>query len=736
MIRVVCTVEELLSARPVAGCSLETRIVVVPLFETGPDLSRGEGFSQQTVTRPDGLAAFDFDVSGPYSRIVRPVTFIEFRARFAGLDRIRASRQMLRDGDTFETRILLDYAKSIIGDTTPTSTTLWFCLHTPELTEDEYVCEIDTAETGAGPQPLQSHVLHFTASEANTTVLRITGLQPGTRYQYALRHRTREQLGQPRQGRELTAGEFMTFSDERDLQQIRFAFASCHCPVHHSLLSARDPDSASEEALDRWAELSTLSTSRFDMLLLTGDQTYCDGIERNFPEDNWFTRFAKRYHQVLEYRDMRRILASRPSYSILDDHDVQDGLGTKKISDTIIRQGLLAYRVFQHSRNPGGPDGPFHYHFRRGSTAFFVLDVRTHRAPDPEGVAYPVLGRQQFDDLRAWSQSREARDADVIVLVTSVPFAWLPIEVVREAFKDIGEEVGGFVGSLPNSLVMGALGYGLGNVVGGKIFEALLFNKHDLEDQWTFGPNQKDLTRVLRLLFDLGNDLDAVTGEPRLPRRKRAVFVIGGDVHMGAVHTIRSSEDGTKGRRDHRANPILYALTSSPISHPPEEDPRYKAAIQHAQGDINLNLIDAGRAFVNLGLSEDGLLDILGSKPASFVLDTEGERLYKAEVCGLVVEKRNYGLFSMSRQQTEDRQYEFSFSIEGPDSRTAAAFVLNLDATRVVASPPLSVRTVARRCLRRSGALSLRRDILATPGRPPGGSLRTTLRFIVLSRCT
>jgi hypothetical protein len=214
------------------------------------------------------------------------------------------------------------------------------------------------------------------------------------------------------------------------------------------------------------------------------------------------------------------------------------------------------------------------------------------------------------------------------------------------------------------------------------------------------------------------------------------VFVVGGDVHMGAVHIIRSSEDGTKGRRDHRANPILYALTSSPISHPPEKDSRYRAAIQHVRDDIDANLFDVGRGIVNLGVSEDGLLDILGRKPASFVLDTEGERLYKAEVLGLVVEKRNYGLFSMRRQPTEDRHYEFSCSIEGPDSRTAVDFVLNLDATRVVAFLPLSVRRVASRCLRRSGALSLRRDILATPGRPPGDSLRNTLRFIARSRCT
>jgi hypothetical protein len=138
---------------------------------------------------------------------------------------------------------------------------------------------------------------------------------------------------------------------------------------------------------------------------------------------------------------------------------------------------------------------------------------------------------------------------------------------------------------------------------------------------------------------------------------------------------------------------------------------------------------------VNLGLSEEGLRDILGQQPASFVLDTEGEVLYRAEILGLVVQKRNYRLFSMTRLEVDGRQYEFLFSIDGPDSSTRAEFNLNLGATTVVPTPPLNVRAIARRCLKRTGALSLRRDILAVPGAPGGDSLRAALRFIVRSRC-
>ena len=224
-------------------------------------------------------------------------------------------------------------------------------------------------------------------------MIRVTGLDPATQYRYALRRTVAVPGGEPRAGRELTAGEFVTVSDERDARRIAFAFASCHSPIRHGDLS-EGIEVVSRESPERWARLATLSRSQFDMLILMGDQIYADGIETNFPEDPWFTKFAKRYHQQWEYREVRRVLASRPTYMILDDHEVRDEYGTEEefddtnaeLTETITREGLRAYRAFQHSHNPEGPDGPpFHYHFRRGPAAFFVLDVRTKR--DPEGEA-------------------------------------------------------------------------------------------------------------------------------------------------------------------------------------------------------------------------------------------------------------------------------------------------------------------------------------------------------------
>ena len=705
MIRVVCRVEDFVTQQPIAGCTFEARIVVAPrLFGTLPNLALAEILQKETITPPDGRVTFEFDVAAAFARVEQlvrdgqavgtPVAYLELRGRCEGFDLHRASPRALQDNDTFGAPFSLDFAKSLIGHTTQTASTLWFCLHRPERPGEEFFCEIHATAAATGSAPLQRIRVRFSEEqEANTAIVRVTGLTPATRYRYALRRTAAEPGGEPRPGRELTAGEFGTFSDERDARRLAFAFISCHSPIHHKDLS-EGVEVASREALERWASLAALSQSQFDMLFMMGDQIYADGIEKNFPDDPWFTKFAKRYHQQWEYREVRRVMASRPTYMILDDHEVRDDFGTvdefedtsKDLTKTIITEGLHAYRVFQHSHNPGGPDGPFHYHFRRGPAAFYVLDTRTHRVPDGKDADFPVLGRGQVDDFRTWAaDSDEARTADVIVLVTSVPPAWLPIEVIREAVKDIVEEIGGALGTLADSgnPVGGAIGYGLGSVLSGTVFNLGLRNAKDMEDQWTFGPNQRDLARVLMILFDLANDLDPRTGEPRPAGRKRAVFVLGGDVHMGGVHVIRSDQDGTGGLRDHRPNAAIYGLTSSPISHPPPDDRIYQSAVEHASDDIDANIIDVGRA-LDLEVSDDSLRDVLGRKPASFVLDTEGRRVHRAEILGLTP-TRNYGLLSMRRLDVPGRQYEFSFSIEGQQSSIVRCrFTMNLDARTVV----------------------------------------------------
>ena len=55
-------------------------------------------------------------------------------------------------------------------------------------------------------------------------------------------------------------------------------FGSCHMPVHHSLLTPQGGEEPERAALQMLESQGGLSVDRVDMLLLTGDQIYADGI--------------------------------------------------------------------------------------------------------------------------------------------------------------------------------------------------------------------------------------------------------------------------------------------------------------------------------------------------------------------------------------------------------------------------------------------------------------------------
>jgi hypothetical protein len=730
MIRMRCTVQDFMTREPIQGCVLRVQLLVAPRFEERiddpdapegpdkpsfgpvPDFTLAQAFIREVVTPADGRAAFDFEVTSAFRAAERlerngvqatdAIAFAEFQATCDPLDRQRASLRELRENDTFETAIAIDFAKTIVGHTTPTSTTLWFCLHGTLGTDEACVCEVDVAGAADGPVPLRGVNVEFDPEQANTAVIIIDGLEPATRYRYVLRFQSAAQRGQPRSGRVLVSGGLRTFSDAADARQLSFAFGSCHMPVHHSLLTPQGGEEPERAALQMLERLGGLSVDRVDMLLLTGDQIYADGIEKNFPFDSWRERYEKRYHQVWEYPEFRAIVSSRSTLMMLDDHEVVDDFGTVPVDEDRKTEALRAYGIFQHAHNASPFEGRLHYHFRRGAAAFFVLDTRTQRSPSGVGD-FPILGAQQFNDLLDWARSAETRASDVIVLVTSVPFAWLPVEFIREAAEDFAEDLGtgiGFIVSqlIPaNELTLGALGHEIFDVVAKLQFRAHL-NSPDLEDQWTLGRNQRELERVLTLLYDLANDLDPATGQPRPSGRKRAVFVVGGDVHMGAVHLIRSNHEGRDGR-NHQSNPVIYQLTSSPLSHPPEPSDRYRKAIEHISDKIGVNLFEA-LGTLRLDLSQSGffstffdpddILSHLPDEPATFVLDTEGARVYAADGRG-VVPSRNFGLFSMRRLDVPRRQYEFSFSIQGTRFNLGERFILDLDAPVVVPATTFTV---------------------------------------------
>ena len=250
--------------------------------------------------------------------------------------------------------LVADAARSIVGDTSATHTTLWFQLHAAPRQGDRLVCVLRPAPPGVE----RAVGLNFDAQRAHTAVTVFSGLTPERAHEYELR------LVQPDGAwYRLTRGSVRTLA--ANPQRLTVAFASCHLPDRQA-------------ALGRWQALA--ERDDIDLAFLIGDQIYADGIEKLFGNASWNKRFERRYNQLWTYQPMRRVLRSLPTYMALDDHEVADDWGTEEIDAEREAAGANAYRVFQHAHNPIGFGATFlDYSFRRGPAAFYVTDSRTAR---------------------------------------------------------------------------------------------------------------------------------------------------------------------------------------------------------------------------------------------------------------------------------------------------------------------------------------------------------------------
>lgn len=554
--------------------------------------------------------------------------------------------------------LVADVARCIVGDTSSTQTTLWFQVQAAPAAGDRLVCVLRRVPGGAE----RRIGLTFDAQRAHTAVTVVSGLTPASAHTVELR------LVKPDAAEHvLTRASVRTLP--ADPQKLTIAFGSCHLP-------------GEARALNRWEALA--ARDDIDLAFLIGDQIYGDGIERIFADtDSWKERYERRYTQLWAYQPMRRVLRSRPIYMALDDHEVVDDWGTEKVDTDREAAGVNAYRVFQHAHNPVGfGAATFDYAFRRGPAAFYVTDSRTARGRDAN---FPVMGRAQHERMKRWAASAEVRSADLVFVVVPVPPAMLPIAELEDLAGLLAPVVGAAGGSLlgaiagavigfavggPGGAVVGAgVGAEIGALAGGvgvKVYYEHLedtITEPDVRDAWSYDKNLPDLVHLFDLLFDVANDIGP---DGRPGPRPKGVIVLSGDYHFGAIHLVRSTRDGDG--HDHRNNPALVQITSSPISKP---------------------AIDA-----SLLLKASSLV----SSQGEFKLD---EDHYRARFVGHI-EQRNFGRVVFERVGTS-RRFRIQLYVEGETDALAELFEIDLDAR------PVQMRNLVGELLGARGRLTLLR---------------------------
>ncbi|WP_280152268.1 alkaline phosphatase D family protein [Piscinibacter sp. XHJ-5] len=732
MITVNVRALDFMDARPLAAAELTVNLLVYPFFRVRPDPNDpepdapamrelegnpglGKSVQDSKTTDAQGACTFTFDVDEFFvelknaqsldGRIAAAVKArVDVFAQFLGvrLDRF-AILDELDNGADQAIVMPVDLGMSIVGHTTPTSTRLWFSLpfqptslqrFSCRLISDQELAPSATRRATAAAALGRTQAVTFDAASA-TAVVDFDALAPGTRHHYSL------SLRKGRKDIVLAKGDFRTPSPTS--MRLDFAFGSCHRPV-----VTGTPESPSDEALsslERWQHL--VDHADFEFLMLIGDQIYGDGIEDKWPNASPFEQYMRRYKQLWAHWPPREVMRTHPTYMVLDDHDVADDFGAGNLGDTKVAAALECYRHFQHARNPGGPGepgGPFHYHFRWGPAAFFVMDGRTARGSG--APATPVFGHMQLQDLQAWVASDEVRNADVIFFVAPVPLALLPTETILAVAEEltqqgvaaagaltgtlVGAVVGGILagpfgaaaGAGIGAAVLGSVGYAVGEEVFEQWVEKSLLSAADLAERWDLDENRADLVRLLDILFGLANGL----GDD--PPRPRSVFVLSGDIHTGTMHAIRSLP--VAAGADHRRNPLILQITSSALSHPPVRGDIYAQAVSHADADLDidlhdmdlLTLLDERKDWGKLSAEDVGLDDIFQGGSGEYFLDSGDRKRYLCQFSGLLME-RTVGRVRVELRDPATRRYRFAASVEGQQQVLETAFDLDLSAPRI-----------------------------------------------------
>lgn len=332
------------------------------------------------------------------------------------------------------------------------------------------------------------------------------------------------------------------------VKQPRIAFCSCNGFTDPNSLRDRDP-------LAMWERMEEGHKKEpFSLLLMGGDQLYCDDLARKegsfarlikwlkpgekpktqptakeFIEsyfDHYLLAWVRITHDGKDYphTPMVRMMASIPSIMMWDDHDIFDGWGSYQSSDPNIPYykdafdaARLAFEVYQmrgkkacRSLLDSDSDQPGHYSLglQFGPFHLLVLDNRSHRTVDQ------VMDKRQWDQVVKWLET--SQDPSKSLLLVS------PVPVVYRRFAH-------WVSSLPGEH-------------GGE---------DDLRDHWSHKTHEWERDRLISHLFSVLKYGDKTNGYQR-------ITLLSGDVHVGAIGFLE--------RTDFPAE--IAQIISSAILHP------------------------------------------------------------------------------------------------------------------------------------------------------------------------
>ena len=369
----------------------------------------------------------------------------------------------------------------VIGDVTEGSVRVWARDPSGPITAQLSIDGEVVASTKIETSPKHDHV--------GAAALTIDPAQPGVAFEVSAG-------GMTRQGRFAPApGSRATFT---------FAFGSCHQPFTEALAGGFVAQHAGAAIYPTIGRLLSEREAAFALWL--GDQVYSDGIanvdiRRRMAADSTITdadlldTYRHLYRGYFNEAGYRRMAESLPAYLMWDDHDIFDGWGSlldySDFDHRVYRAAEIAYREYQHLRNPGGAldaEAPYGYSFWYGDVGFHVPDLRSGR----DFHSGRVMADEGWDRLDAFLDEASRRGVPTVFLAISVPVVHASPALMR-------------------SLERIRLSFG-----------------RDVRDRWSVTNFAPERTKLLERIFAWQSAAEC-----------RQVIVLSGDVHVGAAFTVK-----------------------------------------------------------------------------------------------------------------------------------------------------------------------------------------------------
>jgi len=224
-----------------------------------------------------------------------------------------------------------------------------------------------------------------TEANGNTVEFVLSGLEPGTTYQYVV-----------------NVGGYLGFEGEKEFStqplwqyrteppDFKIAFGSC--------VFVNEPlyDRPGDGYGGGYEIFSSINAMNPDLMLWGGDNVY-------FREVDWNSRsgMIHRYTHSRSVAELKPLLSSCPHYAIWDDHDFGPNDSNGSFSHKL--EALEVFDLFW-ANNGSGADGlqDNSSQFTWGDVDFFLLDNRSHRTDwNIKGTEPTILGDEQITWLIA-----------------------------------------------------------------------------------------------------------------------------------------------------------------------------------------------------------------------------------------------------------------------------------------------------------------------------------------------